>query len=95
MLAAEPLPGWRRFNAQLDEVRAHRLSRSVGEVVPGVNAMSAPVFDHTGELVLAITAIGPAGVFDTGWTGTIAQALADVADRVSQRLGALLAARRF
>jgi DNA-binding IclR family transcriptional regulator len=83
-----PLPAWRDFDTQLAEVRAHRLSRSVGEVVPGVNAMAAPVFDHTGEMVLAITAIGPAAVFDTRWDGAVARALSACADRVSRGLGA-------
>ncbi len=88
MPPAPPLPGWKEFEKQLMEVRAHGLSRSVGEVVPGVSAMAAPVFDHSGALALAITAIGPAGVFDTRWDGTIAHALRACADRVSQRLGA-------
>ena len=88
MPAAPPLPGWKAFDAQLAEVRAHGLSRSVGEVVPGVNAMAAPVFDHTGAMVLAITAIGPAGVFGTGWGGVIAVALKAAAKSVSLRLGA-------
>ena len=57
-------------------------------LVPGVNAMAAPVFDHTGAMVLAITAIGPAGVFDTTWGGTIALALRQAGAQVSQRLGA-------
>ena len=87
MPPAPPVPGWKAFDAQLVEVRTQGLSRSVGEVVPGVNAMAAPVFDHTGALVLAITAIGPAGVFDTAWDGTIAQALRDSARGVSARLG--------
>ena len=55
-----PLPDWKAFEAQLHEVRAHGISRSEGEIVPGVSAMSAPVFDHTGAIVLALTAIGPA-----------------------------------
>lgn len=88
MPPAPALPTWKAFDAQLAEVRAHGLSRSVGEVVPGVNAMAAPVFDHTGGMVLAITAIGPAGVFDTGWGGAIASALTQGAARVSERLGA-------
>lgn len=88
MPRATALPGWKAFDAQLAEVRARRLSRSVGEVVPGVNAMAAPVFDHTGAMVLAITAIGPAGVFDTTWGGTIALALKQAGAQVSQRLGA-------
>ena len=60
MPPAQPLPSWKDFEAQLHEVRAHGLSRSEGEILPGVSAMSAPVFDHTGAIVLAITAIGPA-----------------------------------
>lgn len=88
MPAAPSLPSWKDFEAQLAEVRTHGLSRSVGEVVPGVNAMAAPVFDHTGAMTLAITAIGPAGVFDTRWDGAIARALTSCAGHVSQRLGA-------
>jgi DNA-binding IclR family transcriptional regulator len=81
------VPSWREFEAQLAEVRAHGLSRSIGEVLPGVNAMAAPVFDHTGAIALSLTAIGPAGVFDTAWDGALASALRHCAARVSQRLG--------
>lgn len=88
-----PLPGWREFERQLADVRAHGLSRSVGEVLPGVNAMAAPVFDHAGKIVLSITAIGPAAVFDTRWNGLIAVALRECAGQVSQQLGALAASR--
>ncbi|MBC8055343.1 MAG: IclR family transcriptional regulator [Rhizobiales bacterium] len=91
MPAPTPLPAWKDFDAQLAEVRAHGLSRSVGEVVPGINAMAAPVFDHTGAMVLAITAIGPAGVFDHAWDGPVAQALRAAAGQVSRQLGAPVA----
>ena len=83
------LPQWEAFEAQLAQVRQHGLSRSESEVIPGVNAMSAPVFDHTGAIVLALTGIGPAGIFDTDWNGPLAQALKRCAQQVSQRLGAL------
>jgi DNA-binding IclR family transcriptional regulator len=82
------VPSWAAFERQLAEVRTHGLSRSVGEVLPGVNAMSAPVFDHRGAIVLAITAIGPAAVFETRWDGELANALSGCARQVSQRLGA-------
>lgn len=88
MPPAPPLPSWKAFGEQLGEVRAQGFSRSVGEVVPGINAMAAPVFDHTGAMVLAITAIGPAGVFDTGSEGALAQALLACADAACSRLGA-------
>ena len=88
MPAQAPLPDWKRFEAQLHEVRLHGISRSEGEVVPGVSAMSAPVFDHTDAITLAITAIGPSAIFDTRWDGEIANALKACAGQVSQRLGA-------
>jgi len=88
MPLAAPLPSWRAFEIELDEVRRHGLSRSEGEVVSGVNALSAPVFDHTGQIVLAITAIGAVGVFDSSWDGPLAMAVKACAHQVSQRLGA-------
>lgn len=88
MPPVQPLPGWKAFEAQLHEVRAHGLSRSEGEILPGISAMSAPAFDHTGAIVLALTAIGPAAIFDTRWDGEVAVALKACADQVSQRLGA-------
>jgi DNA-binding IclR family transcriptional regulator len=72
----------------LREVRAHGLSRSEGETLPGVNAMAVPVFDHLGEVAAAITAIGPAGIFDLAWNGQIARELQACAQRVARRLGA-------
>ncbi|NVM89763.1 DNA-binding IclR family transcriptional regulator [Variovorax sp. SG517] len=88
MPPVQPLPSWSDFERQLQEVRAHGISRSDGEVIEGVSAMAAPVFDHTGAIVLAVTAIGPAGIFDTAWDGQIARALKACAGTVSQRLGA-------
>jgi len=87
MPAPASVPSWREFEKQLTEVRAHGLSRSVGEVLPGINAMAAPVFDHTGAIVLSLTTIGPAAVFDTRWDGVLARALRACAARASQRLG--------
>ncbi|WKB51971.1 IclR family transcriptional regulator [Eleftheria terrae] len=83
----EPLPTWEAFEQQLPEVRAHGMSRSEGAVIQGISAMSAPVFDHTGTMVLAVTAIGPTGLFDTRWEGPISQALQQCARAIGRRLG--------
>ena len=82
------IPSWPEFEASLAKVRERGMSRSEGEIIPGINAMSAPVFDHTGEIVLALTVIGPAGVLDTGWNGATAAAMTRCAEEISQRLGA-------
>ena len=73
--------------AQLDSVRSHGMARAVGSPLPGIDALSAPVFDHTGGLVLALTALGPSGLFDADWDGAIAQPLAECAADISRKLG--------
>ena len=87
MPPAPAIAPWAQFEASVAEVRRHGLSRSEGEIIPGINAMSAPVFDHTGAIVLGLTVIGPAGVIDTQWDGPLARALSRCAAEVSQRLG--------
>lgn len=76
----------------LGQVRRRRMSRVDGELIPGVAALSAPVFDHSGRLSLALTALGHAGHFDSRWTGGVAAALRAAAERLSGRLGAADAA---
>jgi DNA-binding IclR family transcriptional regulator len=85
--ATPNLPAWRTFEADLIEVRRHGLGRSEGAVVAGVSALSAPVFDHRGAMVLALTAIGPSAAFDARWTGRVASVLREAAQTVSARLG--------
>jgi DNA-binding IclR family transcriptional regulator len=84
---AAPPSSWRAFEAELDEVRRHGLGRSEGAVIAGVSALSAPVFDHRGAMVLAITAIGPSAAFDARWSGSVAAVLREAAKAVSARLG--------
>jgi DNA-binding IclR family transcriptional regulator len=84
---AQAWPSWTQFQRELDDVRRHGLGRAEGAVVAGVSALSAPVFDHRGAMVLALTAIGPSAALDTRWQGPTAQALRDAAAAVSARLG--------
>jgi len=80
-------PPKKALEQKLDEVRRHGMARAQQAPIPGINALSAPVFDHTGSLKLAVTATGPAGGFDTGYDGAIAQALRACTLRLSQALG--------
>lgn len=68
-------------------VRRHGLARAVGRPIPGINAWSAPIFDFSGRLVLALTSLGPAGTFDTAWHGALAEDMRATAADVSRRLG--------
>lgn len=71
----------------LNEVRTHMLARALGYPVPGINALSAPVFNNDGHVILALTAMGPAAAFDASWDGDIAKGLKKAAESVSARLG--------
>src|SRR5256714_7415487 len=76
------------FDAELAQVRQHGVSRINGGAVPGVSAMSAPVFDDAGAIVLSLTAIGPTAIFDARLDGVVASALRRGAKELSKQLGA-------
>jgi DNA-binding IclR family transcriptional regulator len=69
------------------EVREKGLSRAVERPIPGVNAFSAPIFDHSGSIALAITSIGPSTTFNADWDSPIAEEVRKCAANVSLRLG--------
>ena len=75
------------LEALLKEIRAHRIARASGSLTPGINGFSAPVFDHTGRMVAAITSLGTVGHFEMGWDSPLAQSIRDSAAKLSNRLG--------
>jgi DNA-binding IclR family transcriptional regulator len=92
--SAAVLPAWSAFERELADVRRHALGRAEGAVVAGISALSAPVFDQRGAMVLAITAIGPSAAFDARWSGRVARVLREAAASVSTRLGHIAAQPR-
>lgn len=79
----EPLPD----DATLLAVRRVGLATSRDSVVAGVSAAAAPVFEASGRLVMALTAIGPSASFDTAPEGVLVGTLRDAAAQLSRRLG--------
>lgn len=71
----------------LAETRARGLGRVAGDLLPGVAALSAPVFDHTGAIAAVLSALGPEGQFDASPDGPVAAALTRAARELSRRLG--------
>lgn len=71
----------------IEETRARKLSRGINHPTPGVVAFSAPVFDYSGNIVLAITIMGPTGTMDAEWESPAAQAVRACAETISRRLG--------
>jgi DNA-binding IclR family transcriptional regulator len=80
--------GMSDVQALREDVRRRGLSRMIGEDPGGFVAMAAPVFDHKGRLVMAITQLGIIGGMDSDYEGFAARELRATADRLSRRLGA-------
>ncbi|MFT8247222.1 IclR family transcriptional regulator [Roseomonas sp. BN140053] len=76
------------LDALLEEVRQRRMARTNGERIPGINSISAPVFDSQGRLLFAITGCGLEASFPPTWDSDIAHAIRDTADGVSKAFGA-------
>ena len=79
-----------RLEAILEDVRRNKLGSAVQAVRPdaderAINAFSAPVFDGTGSVVLAMTMVGDARSFDAG--DPAVGRLSDAAAGLSRRLG--------
>jgi DNA-binding IclR family transcriptional regulator len=71
----------------LAEVHTRRMTRVRGTVMPGIDALAAPIFDHTGKVIGVICSFGRAGSFDSRLTGKIAQILAEVSVDLSRQFG--------
>ena len=77
----------RQFEKTLTEIRHHGISRATGSLTPGINGFSAPVFDHTGGMVAAITSLGTVGEFNVEWDSPLVRAMLAAAENLSRRLG--------
>lgn len=77
----------RQLEKTLGEIREKGISRATGSLTPGINGFSAPVFDHTGSMVAAITTLGPVGEFSVEWDSPVAKAMRRAASALSERLG--------
>jgi DNA-binding IclR family transcriptional regulator len=71
----------------LDETRRHGLARVSGDLVPGVNALAAPIFDHKDRIAGVIGALGRSEELDVDYKGAVAVALLRSAVEISRCLG--------
>jgi DNA-binding IclR family transcriptional regulator len=69
------------------EVRRDRLGVTREEFLPGLSAVSAPVFDHQGRIAAAIAILGVRGSVDVLTPGSYADMLRKTADDLSRQLG--------
>jgi len=71
----------------LAQVREYGVSIVRGNQLASINAVSAPVFDHTTNIVAALTILGPERRFDVNRDSVEVEVLRSAARQVSERLG--------
>ena len=77
----------RQLEKTLGDCRTHGIARATGSLTPGINGFSAPVFDHTGNMVASLTSLGSVGEFNVEWDSSVAAAMKAAALQLSHRLG--------
>jgi DNA-binding IclR family transcriptional regulator len=75
------------LTARLREIKAAGIAAVADTALQGLGAISVPVFDHTGKMVLAITSIGLSATLNTQPDAQPALELLKAAHSISARLG--------
>ncbi len=78
------------FEQVLARVREQRLCRNRGDTVAGIDAVSAPVFDHDGAIVMVLSIMGSRGAIDLALDSAPVRALVRVCERLSREIGGRL-----
>jgi DNA-binding IclR family transcriptional regulator len=71
----------------LGAIRKSGLSRIEGALLPGVDAIAAPVMDHRGMMLAAICVVGRQEIMDGRENGPVVRALHECASELSRQLG--------
>lgn len=71
----------------IDDARQHGFAAVEGTAVPGISAVSVPVFDHNDKIAGVIGALGRTEEIDAAAEGKVAKALLKGAAEISRRMG--------
>lgn len=72
---------------EFEATRADGFARTSGRLYEGYSALSAPIFDHHGDIAAAITLVDLSGKIDAELGGATAHRLSEATRAVSRRLG--------
>jgi DNA-binding IclR family transcriptional regulator len=72
---------------ELAAIRQRGFATTEGQPIPGLSALSAPIFDHDDQMQVAITLMGPSAIVDCTSESPQAEALLAFARDLSERLG--------
>ena len=83
----EESEGIERVYGDYAEIRGRGIANSLGANRSGLNALSVPVFDREGQVVVAVTALGMAPRFDADVSGALAQQMLALSGALSAQMG--------
>jgi len=75
------------IESDVQEIRLRGYATTVGRPVPGINAASVPVYDHTGKMQFALTVVGPDFIFDVQPDSVELPAIIEFVEALSAQLG--------
>ena len=85
---------WPQLQAQIELARQQGWSSSPQEIVLGINAVSAPIFERSGDCIGALAIVGSIQFVPPHPTARQLQALLAAAGRISRELGYMPARRQ-
>jgi DNA-binding IclR family transcriptional regulator len=68
-------------------IRARGIANSLGARRSGLNALSVPIFDRDGQVVVAVTALGMAPRFDADVASALARQMLALSEELSAQMG--------
>lgn len=80
---AAPTQSTEVLDDMLLDIRQKRLARTMGLPIPGIDSLSAPIFNRAGNAELAVTVFGPSEAIDVSWDGSVAQRLSVLTSELS------------
>jgi len=86
-VAEHPLKDETAYAALCEQIRERGLHHVHGLLMPGVDALSAPVFNAVGQIAAVLTIVGPTSLFHADENGPAAQRLLAATRAVSWRMG--------
>jgi DNA-binding IclR family transcriptional regulator len=87
VVADHPLKSEAAYTALCEQIRERGLHHVHGLLMPGVDALSAPVFNAVGQVAAVLTIVGPTSLFHADENGPAAQRLLAASRAVSWRMG--------
>ncbi|MEB3101003.1 IclR family transcriptional regulator [Ferviditalea candida] len=85
--SADGLPDWNRFLSELKAITDQGYAVAIDQLHIGATSIGAPVKDYTGQVIAAVSVVGPTDRIPADRIPLIAEAISKAAAVVSEKLG--------